>query len=319
MQLIRYFQEQHLSGCVATIGNFDGVHLGHQALLKQLVALSQRQGLPSLVMSFYPLPHEFFHPEQACRLMDFQSKYKILAELGVDYFVCHRFNPRFAQLSAEEFIMEVLRKALRVEHLLVGADFRFGHKATGDAALLKSYSLKKAFSLEVINFVSDSGDKISSSRIRSAILAGKMREAQALLGRPYTLSAPVQHGRKKGRELGFPTANLSIHPKFIMLNGVYTCWVNIAGKQYQAVANVGYAPTVKNQKKTVEVHVLDFSGDLYGQRIEVAFLDKVRDELKFPSLAELIDAIKHDIMSARQFFAEMTDSFRINKPAQPIR
>lgn len=309
MQLIRYLPEQHLPGCVATIGNFDGLHLGHQALLKQLVATSQRLGLPSLVMSFYPLPHEFFHSAQDCKLMGFHSKYKMLSELGIDYFVCHRFNQRFAKLSAQAFVTEVLRKSLRVEHLLVGADFRFGHQALGDVAFLKSCSQKENFSLDVIDFTSDAGEKISSSRIRDMILKGNMPAAQGLLGRPYTLTARVQHGRAKGRELGFPTANLAINPKFILLSGVYSCWVNIAGKRYQAVTNVGYAPTVKHQKKTVEVHVLDFSGDLYGQRIEVAFLNKIREEMKFPSLAELIEAIKHDIMSARQFFSETTDSY----------
>jgi len=312
MQLVRYFQEQHLPSCVATIGNFDGVHLGHQALLKQLVAKSQDLGLPSLVMSFYPLPHEFFGLDQAHKIMGFYSKYKMLSELGVDYFVCHRFNQRFAKLSAQVFITEVLRKALRVEHLLVGADFRFGHQASGDVALLKSYCEKEDFNVEVINFTSDAGEKISSSRIRDMILKGDMPAAQALLGRPYTLSARVQHGRAKGRELGFPTANLAINPEFILLGGVYSCWVNIAGQRYEAVANVGYAPTVKNQKKTIEVHVLDFSGDLYGQRIEVAFLNKIREEMKFPSLAELIEAIKHDIMSARQFFSDTNYSYEVS-------
>lgn len=307
MRLFRYMPFQ-LSGCVATIGNFDGLHLGHQQLLSKVLAKSQQLQLPSLVMSFYPLPHQFFYPQNQQQIMGFQSKYQALKAFGLDCFLCQRFNQAFAGVSAASFVSDFLARDLKVKHLIVGQDFRFGAKATGDINLLEKMSADYGFSIEVVPDVVLMGEKISSTRIRQRLVQGDMAQVQALLGRPFSLTARVKRGEGKGRGLGFPTANLAIKAGTLMIGGVYCCYAHVNGQRYCAVANVGVAPTVKNQAKTVEVHILDFAQDIYGEKIEVAFVHKIRDEKKFPTLAELIAGIKHDIMLAKTYFAKAHDN-----------
>ena len=305
MRLIRYFPKQSLPGCVATIGNFDGFHKGHQRLLSLLKEKSQTLNLPSLVMSFYPLPQEFLQPGQSNRIMDFYSKFRYLEAFGIDYFACQRFNEAFAQMSAETFVQVGLVKALGVQHLIVGQDFRFGRFAQGDIELLKVMGHSGRFTVDVVPDVYEDHEKISSTQIRQVLENGDLQKVQSLLGRPYSLTARVQSGKAMGRTLGFPTANLAISPSFLRMSGVYCCFATVGERRHPAVANVGYAPTLNGQRKTVEVHILDFDQNIYGERLTVEFMHKLRDEKKFPSLSELIAGIKHDIMLAKAYFADV--------------
>lgn len=290
------------SRCVLTIGNFDGVHRGHRALIERMTAKARELSLPSCVLTFEPHPREFFAPERApARLARLRDKLELLAAAGVDRTHIARFDARFAALEAERFIAEILKKGLGVQWLLVGRDFRFGARRAGDFSTLQN----RGFEVEAMPDVQEGSERVSSSAIRAALAAGDFALAERLLGHPYTLSGRVAHGAKLGRELGFPTANIVLrHPS--PLSGIY---VVDAGERGPGVASVGRRPTVNPvEVPLLEVHLFRETRDLYGEHLRVRFHKKLRDERKFDDLGELRDAMARDAAQARQYFAAFSNS-----------
>ena len=285
------------SRCALTIGNFDGVHRGHRALIERVTAKARELSVPACVLTFEPHPREFFAgPRAPARLTRLRDKLELLAAAGVERTHIARFDARFAALDAERFAEEVLRKGLGVLWLLVGHDFRFGARRAGDFATLQN----RSFDLEAMPDVQFEGVRVSSSAIRAALAAGDFALAQRLLGHPYTLSGRVAHGAKLGRELGFPTANIVLrHPS--PLSGIY---VVDAGERGPGVASVGKRPTVNPvEVPLLEVHLFGETRDLYGEHLTVRFLKKLRDERKFDGLPALRDAIARDAAQAKEYFA----------------
>ena len=294
-------------GCVATIGSFDGVHRGHRAIIDQLLAQAQALGLPSVVMVFEPQPYEFFSGEKApARLMRLRDKVRVLSACGVDRVFCLQFNQRLRQLSADDFIKQVLVQGLGIKSLVVGDDFRFGCDRAGDFQLLQRAGLEYGFSVFDTCTVQDGGERISSTRIRHALEAEQFEEAERLLGHPYTIRGRVVYGQQLGRTIGVPTANGRLRRYRSPLNGVFAVRLQLVGEEHwlPGVANVGVRPTVGGETRPIlEVHLLDFHGHLYGREVEVRFDKKLRDEQKFPSLDALKIQIYNDIEQAKSFFA----------------
>jgi len=285
------------SRCALTIGNFDGVHRGHRALIERVTARARELSVTSCVLTFEPHPREFFAESRApARLTRLRDKLELLAAAGVERTHIARFDARFAALEAERFIDEVLKKWLGVRWLLVGRDFRFGARRAGDFSTLQN----KGFEVEAMPDVQSGNSRVSSSAIRAALAAGDFALAQRLLGHPYTLSGRVAHGAKLGRELGFPTANIVLrHPS--PLSGIY---VVDAGERGPGVASVGRRPTVNPvEVPLLEVHLFGETRDLYGEHLQVKFHKKLRDERKFDGLPALRDAIARDAAQAREYFA----------------
>ncbi|ANI13364.1 bifunctional riboflavin kinase/FAD synthetase [Pseudomonas citronellolis] len=306
MQLLRGLHNlRPLSGgCVATIGNFDGVHLGHQAILARLRERSQELGVPSCVVIFEPQPREYFAPDAApVRLTRLREKLELLREQGVDFVLCLTFNRRLRELSAAEFVRQVLVDGLAVRHLEVGDDFRFGCDRSGDFAFLVRASAEQGFTVEAATTVEVDGMRVSSSRIRKVLADGDLHQAERLLGRPFRLSGRVLHGQKLGRTLGSPTANIQLKRRKAPLNGVYLVSTQVAGQRVNGVANIGTRPSVNGDGRPhLEVHLLDFAGDLYGLHLDVTFHQKLRDEQRFASLEALKAAILADIAAARAYW-----------------
>lgn len=291
-------------GCVATIGNFDGVHLGHQAVLGQLSEKAAELCLPTAVIIFEPQPQEFFAPHSAPpRLTRFREKLKALLRFSVDRVVCLRFDRRLAAMPAREFIDKVLIAGLGVRYLVVGDDFRFGAKRRGDFAMLQEAGRHHGFQVVNMHSFYIDGERVSSTRIRAALARGDLNAAEKLLGRPYRMCGRVAHGDKRGRSLGFPTANIHVHRRATPVQGVYA--VELFGLDLEpvaGVANVGTRPTVDGTHTLLEVHLFDFDEDIYGRHVHVDFLHKLRDECRFDSFDALKRQIKMDIENARRYF-----------------
>lgn len=296
MQVFRHIPASQQSPCALAIGNFDGMHLGHQALLKKLTDTAKALNLTSAVMTFEPHPREFFAPDSAPpRLSSLREKLEHFAEAGVDNTYVCRFNRSLAKLTPQEFMQNILRDALNAQAILVGEDFRFGAMRAG--SILDFHEAK--FNLISLPQVDLEGARVSSTRVRSALATGNLLEASLLLNRPYSMSGKVVHGAKLGRQLGFPTANIHMRHERPALTGVYA--VKLDG--LNSVANLGFRPTIAGaQKLMLEVHVLDFNADLYGQHVHVEFLHKIRDEAKFDGLDALKAQIALDVDVARNFF-----------------
>lgn len=314
MKLIRGLHnlEPPALGSVATIGNFDGVHLGHRAILEQVKAEAARRGLPSVVMVFEPQPREYFQGDAApARLMRFREKLVALREAGIDYLVCLQFNRRLRELTAEQFVRQVLVEGLHLRHLVVGDDFRFGCDRAGDFQLLQRQGLlmqtepgQHGFSVEHTRTVEVDGERVSSTRIRQVLAAGKLVEAERLLGHPYSMSGRVIHGEQLGRKLGVPTANLALGRRRSPLAGVFAVEVMIGDQPARpAVANLGTRPTVNGVRSLLEVHLLDFDEVIYGRHLRVTFRTRLRDEKRFESLDALKAQLADDIAVARAYFA----------------
>ena len=307
MQLIRgqHNFHRHVGECYATIGTFDGLHLGHQKILACLKAKAKAAGLPAVVILFEPQPQEFLFPNKTVpRLMRLRDKLTGLRKLGIDVVVCLKFNKDLAALSAEAFIEKILVKSLRIAHLVVGDDFRFGSDRRGDYALLLQYANRGAFSVEPTPTIEVENERISSTRVRNAILAGDFSLSLKLLGRPYALIGRVHHGDKRGRQLGFPTLNIPLKA-LLAVNGVYA--VSVSGLKEGSligVANVGIRPTVGGMRRLLEVHLFDADVDAYGKHIEVTFFACLRQEKKFASLLDLKRQIVEDVAQARAYFNE---------------
>ncbi|GAA3708658.1 bifunctional riboflavin kinase/FAD synthetase [Oceanisphaera sediminis] len=290
-------------GCVLTIGNFDGVHLGHQAVLSRLVEQARRLKVPACVMVFEPQPQELFTGAEAPpRLTRLREKYQQLARLGIDRLLCVRFNADFAAQSPDEFIRGLLVDKLGVRFLVVGDDFRFGQNRGGDFELLTRAG--KAFDFEVVSTQSwrMNSRRVSSTLIREALAADRLDDAANMLGRPFALCGRVAHGAKLGRTIGFPTANVALKRQVIPVSGVYVVELLLNGRRYPGVANIGDKPTVCGTRALLEVHLFDFSGDLYGKQVEVELRHKLRNEQKFASFALLKEQIQRDAAEARQWF-----------------
>ena len=293
-------------GCVLTIGNFDGVHLGHQALLRQLKREGQRLGLPTMVMIFEPQPLEMFAPEQApARLTRLRDKCKYLAQAGIDYLLCVKFDTTFATNSAETFISRLLVDKLGVKFLMVGDDFRFGAQRQGDFALLQAAGEKQGFAVANTESFCESGKRISSTMIRHALRDDNLTLVESLLGRPYSICGRVVHGDALGRTIGFPTANLPMKRLVTPVKGVYAVEVlGLCDKPLPGVANIGTRPTVSGVRQQLEVHLLDVDMDLYGRHLDVVIREKIRSEQRFASLDALKQQIENDVVAARKYFAQ---------------
>ena len=292
-------------GCVLTIGNFDGVHLGHQSVLRRLTEQAKRLGVASCVMVFEPQPRELFTGDQAPpRLTRLREKYQQLARLGIDRLLCVRFNADFAAQSPDHFIRGLLVDKLGVRFLVVGDDFRFGQHRGGDFAQLTRAG--RAFDFEVVSTQSwcMNRQRVSSTLIRKALGEDQLEAAAQMLGRRFSVCGRVAHGAKLGRTIGFPTANVALKRQVIPVSGVYAVDLWLNGQRYSGVANIGNKPTVNGSQSLLEVHLFDFSGDLYGKQVEVELRHKLRNEQKFASFALLKEQIQRDAAAARQWFAQ---------------
>jgi riboflavin kinase / FMN adenylyltransferase len=292
-------------GCVLTIGNFDGVHLGHQHVLKKLRSEAEKHGVPSVVMVFEPQPQEVFLGDKAAaRILTFRDKFEKLQKLGVDRLLVVHFNKEFASLSPQTFIDELLVKKLGVKHLIVGDDFKFGKKRTGDYALLKASAHSKGFTVEDSKTLVFSETRASSTLVREFLQAGKFALVEQLLGNKFTMQGRVIHGQKNGRKFGFPTANIAVKRKVLPIKGVFVVAATVNNTQYFGVANIGNKPTLDGIKPVLEVHIFDFSHDIYGQRMTIEPLVKLRDEQKFESVDQLISQIKRDVADAKSTLSQ---------------
>ncbi|ONF44722.1 riboflavin biosynthesis protein RibF [Marinobacter lutaoensis] len=287
-------------GCVATIGNFDGVHLGHKTIIAQVRDKARALGVPSVVMIFEPQPREFFQGELAPpRLMEFRQKFEALLAEGIDMVLCLRFNESFRRYSAMRYINEVLLEGLNVRHLVVGDDFRFGCDRAGDFELLRKVGADAGFTVENTRTVTVDGERVSSTRVRSLLTVNGLEQAEVLLGHPYRIRGRVVYGRQLGRDIGAPTANILLH-RMPALRGVYVVSAELDdGRVFDGVANIGVRPTVDGHRPSLEVHLFDFAGTLYGQHLAVVFRHGLREEKKFDSIAALKAQIARDLDDAR--------------------
>jgi len=305
MLVFRGVPERATTSTVLTIGNFDGVHLGHRALLAELTTKARELALPATVLTFEPHPRELFAPDQApARLASLRDKFELLAECGVDRVHVCRFNRKFAAHTAGEFIENILVRGLSVRHLIIGDDFRFGKGRSGDFALLQQAGREHRFVVEAMHTVDFGGVRVSSSAVRGALASGDIERAEGLLGRAFVIAGRVMDGKKLGRTIGFPTANIQVRRKRLPLSGVFAVTVSgVAAQPIPGAANIGVRPTVEEGLKPVlEVHLLDFDRDIYGTHVDVNFLHKLRDEAKFDSLDALKAQIARDVVDVRTYF-----------------
>ena len=302
MQLIRGLKNLTThTGSVVTIGNFDGVHIGHQKIIDKLVTKSKLLNLPSVLISFVPTPQSFFGKEQAT-LSSFQEKHELLSQSGLDEHLIIRFNQNFSQLSAKTFIEKILVDQLNIKYCLIGDDFRFGQNRQGDFKFSYDYGKKYNFSVEDTPSVMQNNERISSSKIRSMLQQGKLDQAQHMLGRAFSISGKIVHGQKKGRTIGFPTINIPIKRKVSPVLGVFAVTVTIQNTAHQGVCNIGKRPTVNGHNTLLEVFIFNFDQQVYGQSAQVTFIKKIRDEKKFDSFDQLKQQIDQDVLDAKAYF-----------------
>jgi len=297
-------QAPHDSAVALTIGNFDGVHLGHQALLKQLSQAAQARRLPVAVLTFEPHPREFFTPEKApARLTSLREKLAFFSEMGIDRVHVCRFNARFAEMTAQQFASALFTK-LNAKFILVGDDFRFGSQRAGDFALMSQMAAQHGATVQAMPSLLHSDVRVSSTAVRAALAAGDLRAAKNYLGRSYSISGRVVHGDGVGKKLGFPTANVQLKHNFPPLIGIFV--VQVEGDDVpsmQGVASLGVRPTISaNGKPVLEVHLFNFSGEIYNQYLRINFLHKLRDEEKYSSLEILTQQIARDVQDAKRWF-----------------
>jgi riboflavin kinase/FMN adenylyltransferase len=313
-ELIRglYNLPADFAGCVATIGNFDGVHLGHQALLDEVKARAKHLGVPAAVIIFEPQPGEFFAEAGKIfpRLTRWREKFQALAHCGIDKVILLRFDRKLADLSAEDFIQQILYEGLRVKQVVVGDDFRFGKGRRGDFNFLQSAGQRLGFEVaDIPTFLMDN-ERVSSTRIRKALEQGDHALAQILLGHPYTMQGRIVHGNKLGRKLGFPTANIDVGRDVTPVDGVYIVRMHGVGDTaLPGVANVGTRPTVDGTHNLLEVHLFDFNQDIYGKHVCVEFCEKIRAEVRYENLDLLVQQMEKDAVVARAYFTAHKQTF----------
>lgn len=303
MRIIRNlsYWPQAAQGSIMALGNFDGVHLGHQAVIGRAREIARNQNRPLAIMTFEPHPRRFFQPElPILRIVPFSEKARLLRDAGVDYLFVARFNAAFSMLSAEEFVQHVLLKGLHVAHVVTGHNFAFGYRRGGNVEYLNACAKEKGFVYTRVDAaVMEGGEVYSSTAIRTALSEGQMEEVATLLGRNYVMRGPVIHGDRRGHSIGFPTANIRPVPLYSPRLGVYAVRLHVQGQVYPAVANLGMRPTVDGAQKLLEVHAFDASLECYGVRANVEFLSFIRPERKFSGLDALKAQINDDVRTAK--------------------
>ena len=306
MQLIRglYNLTHPLAASAVTIGNFDGVHRGHQQVISQLRRVAKAASLPTVVIIFEPQPIEYFAPDKAPkRLARFREKIAYLKAQHIDYLLCLRFNQELASQSAEDFVQQILIEGLNTKHLVIGDDFHFGKNRQGNFQFLQQNSARFGFTVDETETLVIDGERVSSTRVRQCIQQDDFGKAAELLGRPYSLSGRIAHGKKLGRQLGYPTINIKMGDKTLIVKGIFAVIVKgIDNRVLQGVASIGTRPTVNGVDTILEVYILDFDQDVYGYSVVVEFLHKIRNEEKFDSLEELTAWIGQDTQKAKAFF-----------------
>jgi len=309
MQLIRgihNIQSNEEKGCTLTIGNFDGVHLGHQRVIEALVKKARELDCIATVIVFEPQPQELFSPNSApARLSRLRDKYTLLKRLGVQRLICINFNRKFANICAQDFIEKLLVKKLNVKYLIIGDDFHFGKNRQGDFNMLCDASKKYHFGISDTASYKQANCRISSTEIRKALEANKLEDANRMLGRPYSIIGKVFHGDKRGRKLGFPTANVLLKRRVSPVTGVYAVKIKMVDGEFFGVANIGNRPTINGLRQQLEVHVFDFDKDIYWQTIEVILINKLREEQRFDSLEQLKYQISKDSEQAQQLVRKL--------------
>lgn len=288
---------------IVSIGSFDGVHLGHRTMISHMLALAAEHQLHPTLITFEPTPKEFFMGSEApARLSTLREKIRCLQVLGIDQLVCLRFDQTLADMPAEHFIRQILVDGLELKHLIVGDDFRFGKNRQGDSVLLAEKGREHNFVVQDTDTIRHESDRISSTRIREALAQNQFRLVEQLLGRPYEMSGRVCHGDKRGRSIGFPTANILLGERKSPLHGVFIVKAFSGQKQWAGMANIGKRPTVAGQQNRIEAHLFDCDEDLYSQRLRIQFLEKIRDEEKFDSIEALKEQIHLDKIAAQNYF-----------------
>ena len=310
MELIKHFDkiEKPYKNAVITIGNFDGVHIGHQALFHEVIEKAETINGTSIVMTFEPHPVRVLKQNGHLPLITlYEQKIELIENSGVDVLICVPFTKEFAAISAKTFVENILLKSIGMKAIVVGKDYTFGKNREGDIGLLQSYAKDLGFEVVIADWIQSSKNwpgRISSTRTRELVEEGKVDEAQKLLGRYYQIRGVVATGRDRGgRLLGFPTANITLQDELCPKNGVYAVTVECRGQTFQGVANIGYSPTFDDHIFSVEVHILDFNENIYGQKIRVNFVKRIRGEEKFSNISELSDQIKKDIVKARKILS----------------
>jgi len=294
-----------LKGVIITIGNFDGIHLGHQKIFKRVITESRHRGRKSVVLTFDPHPKKVIHPKRRpfFILAPVEEKLSLIKKAGINTTLLVSFNPQFSRTTAEEFVTDILWNRLKISKVIIGYDYKFGRNKGGNADLLRTMGTKLGFEVEEIAAIRLDTAIVSSTNIRLSILSGEVAMAARMLGRPYNVRGIISRGYRRGTDvLGYPTANIESE-KVIPAIGVYAIIAHLNGKRHQGVINIGYCPTFGNEKITAEVHLLDFQGDIYGKDMEVFFIDRIRDELHFDGPERLREQIERDITQARTILA----------------
>jgi riboflavin kinase/FMN adenylyltransferase len=306
MQHYRSYEDLKLENSWLTIGVFDGVHLGHQQIIRKLTAGAHQHAVPAVVLTFEPHPASVLTAHEIRCLTLPDERAELMAQLGVDVVITQRFTRDLSSVTAYDFMSQLTRR-LGVEHLLIGYDFALGKGREGNAARLTEIGLELGYTVEVVSALSDESGVVSSTEIRKLIETGNVAEAARLMGHPYSLHGPVIHGDARGRTINVPTANIGYsHDKMIPANGIYACWAYLQGRKYQAAVNIGVNPTFTPEKQipNVEAHLLDFRGEIYGEDVKLEFVARLRNELKFDSVDTLLDQIWKDIEQTRNLLKE---------------
>ena len=311
MKVINHLDQiiEPIKGAVITIGNFDGVHIGHQALFHEVIEKAEAIDGTSVAMTFEPHPLRVLKQNNHPPLITlYEQKAELIERSGIDVLICVPFTLEFAALSAEQFVRDLLVNKIGIKAIVVGEDYSFGKNREGNIALLNSFGLKYGFEVIVAGWIKSAralAERISSTKIRELVTDGRMEQAEKMLGRNYQIRGKVVTGRDRGGKLlGIPTANINLNDELCPKTGIYAVTVECKGNQHQGVANIGYSPTFEDHVFTVEVHILDFSDNLYGTNIRINFIKRIRDEIKFSNISELIEQIKLDIAVAREIFAK---------------
>lgn len=306
MEILRHIEDRNLAipKPILTMGNFDGIHLGHQALLRRVIQEAKAQGGRSVVLTFEPHPLKILAPERAPRLiLTHKDKMRLLQSFGVDVVIIQAFNPSFANVAAERFVWRYLIGLLKVHKVWVGRDLRFGKGREGRVEDLIRWGKQGGFEVGVVEPIELGGERISSSRIRELIERGDVHEINRFLGRYHFVSGRVAPGHQRGRHLGFPTANIVTRNEVLPLDGIYATFLQVGERQWPSVTNIGLNPTFGGGPRTIESYIFDFSGDLYGQPVRPFFVQRIREEKKFPSPDLLVEQMKKDVLSAQKILS----------------